>query len=62
MQYTSLRPLDQPEAPTATLGNDEYAPDIFLDIFADDFYKVIKAFAEKRASKKHKDENSKLSI
>lgn len=48
VKYASLKPLDQPSEPTTTLGIDEFAPDIFLDIFANDFYKIIKAFASKR--------------
>ena len=60
MQYASLKPLNQPDEPTTTLEINEFAPDIFLDIFADDFYKIIKAFASKRATNKNREDQNKF--
>ena len=60
LKYASLKPLHLPDKPTTTLKINESIPDIFLDIFANDFYKIIRAFAVKRAANKQKEEQSKF--
>lgn len=63
MRAASERPLSLPDEPTTTLSKAEYEPDIFLDIFANDFFRVIKAFAFKRglSNNRHKEDTSRIS-
>jgi chromosomal replication initiation ATPase DnaA len=48
VQLASLKPLSLPKNPTQILTAFESPPDIFVDIFSNDFQKVIKALAAKR--------------
>ena len=50
MQHASLRPLDISAEPTQILKLNQVEKDIFLDIFANDYIKIIQAFAAKKAA------------
>lgn len=48
VKVTSLRSLVMPAEPTQLLKKNEYEPDIFLNIFAAEFFKTMKMLAAKR--------------
>jgi hypothetical protein len=51
VEFTSMRPLNYPKKPTEILALNQYPPDIFLEIFSNDYLRIIKGFAIKRAMK-----------
>lgn len=54
--------MNHPKKPVSILGLSESEPDIFIDIFQNDFSKVIKAFALKKLNKSLRPPGHRISI
>jgi hypothetical protein len=48
VRLTSMRPLSLPLEPTNLLGKYDTEPDIFVEVFANDFFRVLRALTAKQ--------------